>query len=419
MAHPLTLDDIRQKLRIVKPQTAGKDVPATGAYQTTRVTALEDGLNLNRQDGGLVKFSDISLLLAFRLDSDPDTWYMELFVYGQETPFRLSQKVINYRQFLPQISQRSKDNFSAFFLYLINKTDSVYIDEHTLEFLKSRKIISYPDFQLFEDYTKQLWFQLISWMKFQCDQCGEVYWVDDAKVSPKGAKTKCVKCQNIITVKKREKPKPLASKVQRKTISCPHCGYENSEGSQFCVMCKKPLVDFTKKVQARPQPSPETPQEQTREQTREQQQEQAAPSKPVEPSPSLDLSGLPLQAREKRSPNLSLREIEMGLQDDIKTLDNPFAWFSQFSRIMQWLGFLFFAAGILGGVYLYFIMPDPTPRVFTSTQRMTYAGISAGIGFLLSLACIIVSNIIALTLEIERNTRITALLVQRFISKRE
>lgn len=413
MAHPLTLDDVRQKLRIVKPQSAGKDVPATRAYQTTRVTALENGLNLNRQDGGLVKFSDISLLLAFRLDSDPDTWYMELFVYGQETPFRLSQKAINYRQFLSQISQRSKDNFYTFFLYLINKTDSVYIDEHTLEFLKSRKIISYPDFQLFEDYTRQLWFQLISWMKFQCDQCGEVYWVDDAKISPKGAKTKCVKCQNIITVKKREKPKPLASKEQRKTISCPHCGYENSEGSQFCVMCQKPLVDFAKKVEDQPKASPETSHEQPREPP-----PQTAPSKP-EIAPPLDLSGLPLQAREQRSPNLSLREIEMGLQDDIKTLDNPFGWFSQFSRIMQWLGFLFFAGGILAGVYFYFVMPDPSPRVFTNAQRMTYAGISAGIGFLMSLACIIVSNIIALTLEIERNTRITALLVQRLISKRE
>ncbi len=86
-----------------------------------RVTALEDGLNLNRQTGAWVKFTDISLLLAFRLDSDPDTWYMELFVYGQESPFRLSQKAINYRQFLPEISQRSKDNFYAFFLYLLKK----------------------------------------------------------------------------------------------------------------------------------------------------------------------------------------------------------------------------------------------------------------------------------------------------------
>ncbi|GAK58081.1 hypothetical protein U27_05054 [Candidatus Vecturithrix granuli] len=414
MAHALTLDDVRQKLRIVKPKAAGKDTPVTIAYPTTRVTALEDGLNLNRQDGGLVKFTDMSLLLAFRLDSDPDTWYMELFVYGQETPFRLSQKVINYRQFLPEISQRSKDNFYAFFLYLINKTDSVYVDEYTLEFLKSRKMISYPDFQLYEDYTRQLWFQLITWMKFRCDQCGEVYWVDDAKISPKGAKTKCVKCQNIITVQQREKPKPLVPKEQRKTNPCPHCGYENSEGAQFCVMCQKPLVDFIPKAAPQPEPSPQAGAEQPQE-----QQEPQPPSKP-KASLSLEFAGLPLQAREQRSPNLSLRELSSALQDDIKTLENPFGWFTQFSRIMQWLGFVFLAGGILLGVYIYYVMPAPAlPKVLTDTQRMTYAGISAGVGFLLSLACIIVSNIIALTLEVERNTKVTALLIQRLISKQE
>ena len=416
MAHALTLDDIRQKLRIVKPKAAEKDAPVTNAHLTTRVTALEDGLNLNRQDGGLVKFADLSLLLAFRLDSDPDTWYMELFVYGQTSPFRIPQKAINYRQFLPEISQRSKDNFYAFFLHLINKTDSAYVDEHTLEFLKSKKIISYPDFSLYEDYTRQLWFQLITWMKFRCEQCGEVYWVDDAKISPKGAKTKCVKCQNIITVQQREKPRPLAPKEQRKTSPCPHCGYDNSEGARFCVMCQKPLVDFIPKVipKAAPQPEP-SPQV-----AAEQPQEQQEPPTPPKPkaSPSLELPGLPLQAREPRSPNLSLRELSSALQDDIKTLKNPFAWFTQFSRIMQWLGFVFLAGGILLGVYLYYVLPAPEPpKVLTDAQRMTYAGISVGIGFLLSLVCIIVSNIIALTLEIERNTRVTALLIQRLISK--
>ena len=237
MAQPLTLKSVRHKLRIVNPKTVGKDTLITSAYQTTRVTALEDGLNLNRQDGGLVKYADISLLLAFRLDNDPDTWYIELFVYGQATPFRISQKVINYRQFLSEVSQRSKDNFFTFFLYLVDQANSVYIDENTLEFLKSKKIGSYPDFKLFEDYTRQLWFQLITWMKFRCDKCGEVYWVDDAKVSPQGAKTKCVKCQNLITVKKQAKPKPLASKEKTSLCSdlpfCPsllQCAHQGDQG---------------------------------------------------------------------------------------------------------------------------------------------------------------------------------------------
>ena len=142
-------------------------------------------------------------------------------------------------------------------------------------------------------------------------------------------------------------------------------------------------------------------------------------SEPVQETDSaLDLSGVPLQAREALSPNFSLREIAISLQDDIQTLENKFAWFTQFSRIMQVLGFVFFVGGFLLGIYIFFVLPEPEPPdVLTSGQRMTYAGISIGVGFLLSLASIIVSNIIALALEIERNTKVTTLLLQRFLSK--
>jgi predicted Zn finger-like uncharacterized protein len=306
---------------------------------------------------------------------------------------------------LPEISERSKDNFSTFLFYLINQIDSVYLDENTLEFLKSKKVPSYPDFTLLEEYTRQLWVQLITWMKFRCDHCGEVYWVDESRVNPQGAKTKCVKCQHVITVQKRAKPIPLKPKQERKTILCPHCRYENPEGTQFCVMCQKPLEKFI--------PKPRSPIQLSSEPTQEK-----PPESVKEADSALDFSGVPLQARKSPSPNFSLREIATSLQDDIQTLENKFAWFTQFSRIMQVLGFVFFVGGFLLGIYIYFVLPDPNPPdVLTSTQRMTYAGISVGVGFLLSLASIIVSNIIALTLEIERNTKVTTLLLQRFLSK--
>ena len=121
----------------------------------------------------------------------------------------------------------------------------------------------------------------MTWMKFRCDQCGEVYWVDDAKITDQGAKTKCIKCQNVISVKKRPRPTPLKPKEKRKTVSCPHCQYENPEGTQFCTMCQKPLVEFKPK----PKPQQQAPSE-------------AAPKKEVStekpsPEPSLDLSSIP------------------------------------------------------------------------------------------------------------------------------
>jgi len=415
MADSLTLKDISPRLRIVKPKSPGKKAVSTAAYQTTRVTALEDGINLNRQDGGLIRYIDISMLFTFQLDVDPDTWYIDLFVYGQPSTFRLPQKAINYRQFLPEVSQRSKDNFYTFLLYLINQTDSVYVDDHTLNFLKSKKMASFPDFKLVEDYTSQLWFQIISWMKFRCDQCGEIYWVDDTKVSEQGAKTKCVKCQNIITVKKRAKPIPLKPKEKQKKTPCPHCQYENPEGTQFCLMCQKPLTPI-KPPQAPAEPvQAQEPALSRRGPTLSKQE--VPPAEEELP----DLSGLPLQARGQRKSHLSFREIAMSLQDEINTIENKFAWFTQFSLIMQILGFIFLVGGFLIGTYIRFVMRNPLLPVppITITQRWTYFGISAGTGLLLFLACIVTSNIIALALEIERNTKVTTLLLQKIVGKDE
>ncbi len=422
MAHPFTLENVRQKLRIVKPKVLPDAAPVTQASQTTRVTAMDDGLNLNRHDGGIVKYTDISLLLAFRLDTDPDTWYIELFVYGQPKPFRLSQKTINYRQFLPEISQRSKDNFSTFFLYLIDRTDSVYVDENTLEFLKSGKMVGYPDFKLFEDYTRQLWFQLISWMKFCCDHCGEIYWVDDAKVSPQGAKTKCVKCQHIITVKRREKAEPVQPKAQQTAIPCPHCQYENRAGAQFCVMCQKPLGDF--KGRSKEPSQPNAPQHDglaiERNASPRVEKKMTVTEKLQEPQSFAepDRSGLPLQAREIRMPDYSLGELAVSLQDDIKTLPHKFSWYSGFAKALQAMGFLLFAAGIIVAIYYKYVIPAPTsPEMLSEAQQTHYAIISVIGGSLASLVCLVVSNLITLNLETERNTRITALLLQRLILK--
>ena len=427
MAQTLTLESVRQKLRIVKAKAAGKDAPVTKAYSSSRVTALDDGLNMNRPDGGTVRYADISLLLVVRLDSDPDSWYIDLFVYGQAAPFRLSQKTINYRQFLPEISQRSKDNFFTFVLFLIDQADSVYIDDGTLEFLKTKKPSSYPDFGLFEDYSRQLWHQLLNWMKFRCDSCGEVYWVDEAKISPDGAKTKCVKCQNIITVKRREKPQSFhAEGKQRKTIPCPHCQYENQEGAQFCVMCQEALVDFKAKAEesasALKMKGKVAGLAEGAEKMQADDSSLKIPerdSKGETPEPP-DLSGLPLQARGKRSPTLSLGEIDAALQNDLNSVEESFGWYSKFAKFMQILGFIFAAGGILVALYIYFALESPPPpEGITPGERFNYSIIAFISGIIASLISLVVSNIISLNLQIERNTKLTTLLLHRLISKNE
>ncbi len=413
MAQSLTLNDVSSKLRIVQPKPPGDASISTVGYQTSRVTPLENGLNLNRPDGGLIEYQDISMLCAFQLDLDPDTWYLDIFVYKHPGAFRIPHKVITYRQFLPEVSQRSKDSFYAFVLHLISQTDSVYIDDYTLNFLKTKKIAGFPDFKLFEEHTRQLWHQIVSWMMFTCDQCDEIYWVDDAKIPETGAKTKCVKCQNIIAVKKRTAPTPLqkdaASRSQKDT--CPHCQYENAKGAQFCVMCQNPLGEVKPKPVQKPAQQKSAVADTHQEQP---EAEQLAMPEPVTPL----LEEAPREAWQQRKPRLAFHEIEAALHDDVQTLPDRFAWFSKFSLVMQILAVVFLLGGIFMAFYIYFAYPDPPlPDVFTKNERLTAAGISTGIGILMFLGSMITANIIALMLQIERNTKVTTLLLQKLLDK--
>lgn len=417
MAQNVTLNDVSSKLRIVQPKPPGDALVSTAGKQTSRVTPMENGINLNRTDGGLIEYHDISMVCAFRLDIDPDTWYLDVFVYKQPGAFRISHKVITYRQFLSEVSPRSKDSFYAFLLHLISQIDSVYVDDHTLNFLKTKKIASFPDFALFEDYTRQLWHQIASWMTFTCDQCDEIYWVDDAKIPESGAKTKCVKCQQIISVKKRDIPTPLHKEAGGQSLKevCPHCQYDNAKGAQFCVMCQNPLGGVKPKAAkkssaTRPSPPAGTVQERS-------EQEQQVPllvSAPPAPVPE----EAPREAWQQRKPSLVFHEIETALRDDIRTLSDPFAWFSKFSLVMQILAFVFLLGGVLLAFYIYFAYPDPPlPAVFTKDERLLSAGISIGSGIAMFLGSMITANIVALMLQIERNTRVTTLLLQKLFDK--
>jgi len=55
--------------------------------------------------------------------------------------------------------------------------------------------------------------------------------------------------------------------------------------------------------------------------------------------------------------------------------------------------------------------------MFSKSERLFSAGISTGIGVLMFLASMITANIISLTLQIERNTKVTTLLLQKLLDK--
>ena len=85
---------------------------------------------------------------------------------------------------------------------------------------------------------------------------------------------------------------------------------------------------------------------------------------------------------------------------------------------MQIFGSLLMMVGIIAAIAIFTVRPEiPTAETWTDAERLRYAIAALVSGVLSSLVFIISSNVIALNLEIERNTRTTALLLQRLLSR--
>jgi predicted Zn finger-like uncharacterized protein len=126
----------------------------------------------------------------------------DMFVGGQSRPYRLRSDSIVYPQFLSKPKQKSVENFHQFLLHTIQQIDAVYLDQGTFEFLKNGKIPQFSSQQAVETHELNLWQQIVSMMRFHCEKCWEVYWVDNRKIPENGAQTKCAKCGNVIFVRK-------------------------------------------------------------------------------------------------------------------------------------------------------------------------------------------------------------------------
>ena len=147
-------------------------------------------------------------------------------------------------------------------------------------------------------------------------------------------------------------------------------------------------------------------------------QPRTQPEASEQAAPPIDLANLPLQARDKRVPQLNLQELENTLQEDLRTLTNKFSWYATFAKVLQGVSVAATLIGIVTAAIIYFVRPtEVTPDTWTDPQRMRYALAALIAGGMASLVCLITSNVISLNLEIERNTRTTALLLQRLIAR--
>ena len=219
----------RLKLLPATDAPAKYQVPSVAPLEANKVQPAEGGLDLKRLSEDPIAFEDISLMCVYQIrgslrpstsgligkgkrkketavaafESTQEVILLDLFLKGQSRPYRIMSNRIAYTQFFSSnLQSNSFDNFRQFVLYTISNLYSVYVDQPTMNFLKTGKAKNFSSPEELAIHEKILWKQLRGAERFVCAQCFEVYWIDGTKIPVNGAKTKCAKCGQAMEIKR-------------------------------------------------------------------------------------------------------------------------------------------------------------------------------------------------------------------------
>jgi predicted Zn finger-like uncharacterized protein len=227
---------IQQRIKLVPEGDAPTkyQVASVAPIEANKVLPAEEGLDLKRPSEAPILFQDIYVICVFQMKEEKpkpqqsrrkrkrdqgsvgfhfseEVILADLFVVGKSRPYRIASNLVPYPQFFENLQSNSLANFRQFVLYIISQIDSVYIDQATMRFLKTgkpRMFLSKEDLAIHE---KIFWKQLKGAVRFQCEQCAEVYWIDGMKIPENGAKTQCAKCGQALFVRRSASPETNTS----------------------------------------------------------------------------------------------------------------------------------------------------------------------------------------------------------------
>ncbi len=210
-----------KRLKLVSEEDAPAiyDVPSVDPVEANKVVPSEGGLDLKRASDPPIRFEDISVICVVQIQEttlsasikkaktqssftdSQEIIYADLFVMGKSRPYRIASNLIAYTQFFPNVQRSSLVNFRQFVLYIISHLYSVYVDQATLNFLKTGKPKFYSNQTDVKIHEKIFWKQLRGVVRAACKQCLEVYWIDSRKVPKGGGNTTCKKCGGAMFVR--------------------------------------------------------------------------------------------------------------------------------------------------------------------------------------------------------------------------
>jgi predicted Zn finger-like uncharacterized protein len=245
---------IQKRIKLVQETDAPAkyQVGIVAPIVANKVSPVPGGIDLNRPADKPVLFSDIYVICVAQIqvitqrvkqvkkrsggrkkadyvkyDEKQEEVVVDLFIRGKSRPYRIGTDRIVYPEFFPNPLQAVLDNFRQFILYLISNIDSVYLDQGTLNFLKTGKPRFFSDQQALQLHEKIFWKQLIGAVRFQCENCWEVYWVDGNKIPEDGVRTECSKCGKPVFVQKIKSEDEIPKQeVESETESEPERGLQ-------------------------------------------------------------------------------------------------------------------------------------------------------------------------------------------------
>ena len=224
---------IQKRIKLVPEVDAPAkyQVKSVAPIEANKVLPVKRGLDLKRLSEDPIAFQDIYVICVCKIkeakrkpspaqksknkkkrevapvasDSSQEIILADLFLAGQSRPYRIASNRVAYPKFFSNLQSSSLDNFRQFILYIISNIDSVYVDQGTMNFLKTGKARIFSDDHELAIHEKIFWKQLKGAVRFQCEHCDEVYWIDGIKIPENGAQTKCAKCGHPMLVKRLKK----------------------------------------------------------------------------------------------------------------------------------------------------------------------------------------------------------------------
>ena len=219
----------RIKLLPAVDAPAKYQVPSVAPLEANKVLPAADGLDLRRLNEAPISFNDISLICVYRLNerssakpsspglrkkkkdaiqgssgSSLEMLTADLYLSGRSRPYRFTSNQIAYPKFFPSnLQANSLENFRQFIQFIIAQLSSVYVDQYTMDYLRSGKVHTFTSQENIAIHQKILWKQLKGAVRLTCGKCAASYWVDNQKIPAQGATSKCSTCGNPIAVKRR------------------------------------------------------------------------------------------------------------------------------------------------------------------------------------------------------------------------